>query len=282
MFVWSCASIFPVSRWWWPPEAPEALAGRALAIAPLAPDQRVGEVSGAAEARGVSRGMALGEALARCPELVLVAADPLGVAQAWEEVVGALEWIGAAVEPAHAGLAYFEADGLAGLHGGIAGTVAAARRAVRAPVGGRSAHVGPTRFCALAAALAASSRRPVMLEGGSARRQLAGAPLDLLRFRAETEPLLAPARPLRRAHAGRARAAAAGGALRSLREGRRAGAPSGVRRGHAAAPRVVEDRLEELMEVGDVGSGRRSSVSWEFSSTGCSPPPRGAGARCAR
>ena len=57
-----------------------ALGGQALAIAPLpGAEQRVGEVSGAAEAHGVRRGMALGEALARCPELMLVPADPVGV-----------------------------------------------------------------------------------------------------------------------------------------------------------------------------------------------------------
>ncbi len=107
----------------------EALAGRALAIAP-APggEARVGEVSGAAEASGCTRGMVLGEALARCPELRLVAGDPLGVAQAWERAARALEGIGAALELARAGLAYFEADGLRGLHGGDEGC---ARRRAR-------------------------------------------------------------------------------------------------------------------------------------------------------
>ncbi len=121
--------------------------------------------------------MALGEALARCPELVLVPADPLGVAEAWEQMVAALEGIGAAVEPARAGLAYFEADGLRGLHGGSAGLIAAARRAVRPSLGGRSAHVGagPTRFCALAAALAASSRRPLVAEGDTASERWLGS-----------------------------------------------------------------------------------------------------------
>ena len=98
----------------------------------LATAARVGEVSGAAEAFGVRAGMALGEALARCPELGLVAADPLGVARAWEAVARALEGIGAALELDRPGLAYFEADGLRGLHGGEEGVIAAARGAVRA------------------------------------------------------------------------------------------------------------------------------------------------------
>jgi protein ImuB len=86
----------------------EALAGRALAVAPLAGvEQRVEEVSGSAEACGVAPGMMLGEALARCPDLVLVPGDPVKVVAAWETVLRALESIGAAVEPARPGLAYF-------------------------------------------------------------------------------------------------------------------------------------------------------------------------------
>ena len=113
----------------------QTLAGRALALAPMAgAELRLGEVSGAAEAFGVSAGMVLGEALARCPELELVPADPLAVAEAWEGVVGALEGIGAAVEPAREGLAYFEADGLRGLHGSDTHTISAARRALARPV----------------------------------------------------------------------------------------------------------------------------------------------------
>src|ERR1035437_3953322 len=107
----------------------QALAGQPLAVAPLTGvEQRVGEVSGAAEACGVRRGMALGEALARCPDLVLLPGDPVRVADAWETALAALESIGAAVEPARPGLAYFETSGLRGLHGSQAATIAAARR----------------------------------------------------------------------------------------------------------------------------------------------------------
>src|SRR5438270_11340151 len=105
---------------------PETLRGRPLAVAPLAGAKSaaagpagVGEVSQAAEANGVRRGMALGEALARCPELVLLPADPVKVAERWEATLQALEAIGAAVEPARPGLAYFEADGLRALHGSL-------------------------------------------------------------------------------------------------------------------------------------------------------------------
>src|SRR6202035_5282442 len=103
----------------------QALAGRAMAVAPtLGAEQRVGEVSGAAEACGVIAGMVLGEALARCPELLLVAPDPVGAAETWEGVLCALVSIGAAVEPARPGLAYFETDGLRAIHGTDAATIA--------------------------------------------------------------------------------------------------------------------------------------------------------------
>jgi protein ImuB len=171
---------------------PQALAGRALAIAPSPGSaQRVGTVSGAAEAFGVALGMALGEALARCPELGLVAADPLGVAQAWEQTASALEGIGAAVELERAGLAYFETDGLRGVHGGERETILAAQGAARSS-SGRIARVGagPTRFCALAAALAARSRRVVVVEEREAGRYLAAQPVSLLSFRSETAALV--------------------------------------------------------------------------------------------
>jgi protein ImuB len=95
---------------------PERLAAEPLAIAPVDDPHRVGEVSGAAQLAGVRASMGLGEALARCPRLVLVPEDPVGVARAWEGTLRALEGIGAEVEPARQGLAYFDASGLRGLH----------------------------------------------------------------------------------------------------------------------------------------------------------------------
>src|SRR5882724_625894 len=112
----------------------QALAGRALALAPLGAELRVGEVSGAAEAFGVSAGMPLGEALARCPELELIPADPLAAAEAWETIVGLLEGIGAAVESAREGLAYFEVDGMRGMHGSDAHTITVVRSALTRPI----------------------------------------------------------------------------------------------------------------------------------------------------
>jgi protein ImuB len=232
----------------------EALAGRALAIAPApGSEARVGEVSGAAEAFGVVRGMVLGEALARCPDLRLVAGDPLGVAREWELAARALEGIGAAPELARAGLAYFESDGLRGLHGGEEGVAAAARRALARPA---RVGAGPTRFCALAAALEVRSRRPALVgEGTQAWRYLASRPVALLGYRAETAALVEPLTRL---------------GVRTLGElaalGRdavadRFGAPGVLARRLARGEddplraRSVEECLEESLELWEAGSG---------------------------
>jgi nucleotidyltransferase/DNA polymerase involved in DNA repair len=128
----------------------------ACALAPVAgAAQVVGEVSEVAEAQGVRAGMALAEALARSPELRLVAPDPDGAARRWEEVLAGLEGIGAAVESERAGEAFFAVDGLEGIHGGLAGVLTAARRAVSISV---RIGVAPTRFASFLAAGARSAR----------------------------------------------------------------------------------------------------------------------------
>ena len=89
----------------------------------------MGEVSAAAEADGVEAGMPLCEALARCPSLRLVPSDPVGVAERWDRLLERLEGIGAAVESERPGEAFFEVDGLLGIHGGdLEGVIAAAGR----------------------------------------------------------------------------------------------------------------------------------------------------------
>jgi protein ImuB len=167
--------------------------------AALAPEpgavQQVGEVSLAAEAFGIHPGMRLGEALARCPGLMLVPPDPAGVADRWERVLSALESIGAAVEPSRPGLACFDARGLLRLHGahggGPAGVVDAARRVVGVPA---RFGVAPTRFAAIAAANRARVRRPLQVAGGEreAREFLASFPVSLLRDRPELALLPEP------------------------------------------------------------------------------------------
>jgi protein ImuB len=162
-----------------------------LRPAALAPEpgreQLIGEISGAAEAFGVRPGMRLGEALGRCPELVLVTPDPDRAGSAWDEVLRRLEGIGAEVESEAAGEAFFEADGLRDLWGGhLEGVIARARRAVRTParLGG-----GPTRFCAYAAATRARPSRArrsgkmSIVPPGAARGYLAPLSVELLRGR---------------------------------------------------------------------------------------------------
>src|SRR4051812_18736801 len=159
--------------------------------AALAPEpgreQFVGEANPAAEAFGVREGMRVGEALARCPRLVLVSPDPVGVADAWEGVLRRLESIGAAVESERPGRACFAADGLRRLHGGhLDGTL----REVRRVLGDRPVRLGagPSRFVALAAAQRARARRPVVLGA----EDLRGEPASLLALRPVTAGLPEP------------------------------------------------------------------------------------------
>jgi protein ImuB len=136
----------------------------------LAPElggvHKVGEVSLSAEAFGVHPGMRLGEALARCPRLVLVPPDPAAVADTWERLLVRLESVGAAVEPERPGVACFDARGLLRLHGGIEGVLDAARRALRIPA---RFGVAPSRFAAVAAATKARVRQPEIVSGGAVR-----------------------------------------------------------------------------------------------------------------
>ncbi|HEY8770858.1 MAG TPA: hypothetical protein VIM03_09970, partial [Thermoleophilaceae bacterium] len=116
-----------------------AMLSEPLALAPEAGrEQVVGEVSAPAEAFGVMRGMRVGEAMSRCPELRLVPPDPEGVRELWGVVLDRLEAIGAGVESDRAGAAFFEAAGMHGIHGGdLAGVLEAARRSL-----GRRARLG--------------------------------------------------------------------------------------------------------------------------------------------
>jgi protein ImuB len=130
--------------------------------------------------------MRVGEALSRCPGLVLVPPDPERAERSWEEVLRRLEVIGAEVESERAGEAFFEVAGLVALWGGIGGVLARARREVGAPV--RLA-VAPGRFCAYVAARQArgGGRFPVVPEG-SARKLLSPLPVSHLHGRLGSGP----------------------------------------------------------------------------------------------
>jgi protein ImuB len=180
-----------------------ALARGPAALAPEpGREQRVGEASSSAEAFGIHKGMRLGEALARCPSLALIPPDPMGVADAWEKVLARLESVGASVESETPGLAFFDASSLARLHGGggdpaaalrargtppwLPGVVSAVREALRLPA---RIGAGPSRFCALAGAVKARSRRVEVVDGA---RGLASEPVTLLRGRPEVEATVEP------------------------------------------------------------------------------------------
>src|SRR5689334_18579919 len=182
-------------------EGRRELMGEPVALAPEAGRRQVvGEVSPAAEAFGVVPGMRVGEALARCPELRLVPPDPDGVRTLWRHALERLERIGAACESDREGEAFFEADGLRGIHGGeLDGVLDAARAAV-----GRGARLGcaPGRFSAYAAALRARPRRrsgrgglrssqrgAVIVPAKAVAGFLAPLPVGLLRSRPGLETL---------------------------------------------------------------------------------------------
>src|SRR5262249_30366267 len=94
----------------------------------------IGPVTAAAEALGVRLQMRLGEALATCPQLVLVDPDPAAAEQAWEEIVRALEDAGFAVDPAALGTAYFETRGVERLYRGLHAALRRAPGAVGPPM----------------------------------------------------------------------------------------------------------------------------------------------------
>ncbi len=229
------------------------LLGRALAIAPTgAGAMAIGEVSASAQAQGVRAGMALGEALGHCRELKLIPGDPVRVARAWDQAARALEGIGAELELARPGLAYFDAEGLEGIHGGRGGVIAAAAGALRRPprIG-----AGPTRFCALAAALQARSRRARVIDERGAQRYLASQPVAVLRYRPETESLVPSLKRLGIETLGSLVK------LGAAAVADRFGEPGSLARRLALGQdspletRRLEDRLEESMDLGEANSG---------------------------
>src|SRR5918992_6259421 len=98
------------------------LQGKPAALGPVPGEKPViGACSVAAEAEGVRPGMRLSEALATCPELVLVEQDPAGAEEQWERLIRRLEEAGLAVEPAGVGCAYFDKRCVGRLTGGAPG-----------------------------------------------------------------------------------------------------------------------------------------------------------------
>ena len=201
-------------------------------------------------------GLRLGEALARCPTLRLVAPDPAGVADAWERKVRALENIGAAVESGPPGhrlvrrgrvedAARRDARGRAGRDAPRAcaeGRPGSARRPRGSPRSRPRAGRAPRRaeVTPLSAAALAASMAPL--------------PVSLLRTRRRPPPARR-AGALRDPHARGAGEAAARVAGRPLRAVRPAGARPRAGQGHAARRAEPAERLEERLELPESASG---------------------------
>src|SRR5262245_43597375 len=135
--------------------------------------------------------MRLGEALAMCPQLVLVEQDPATVEQSWEEILRRLEDSGFAVEPVEPGTVYFETRGGERLYGGLEPALKRALAAVGAVWDGRAgagrrrvgwarAGAAERRFAALAAASVAEPGQALIVSDDRARRFLSPLPLTLL------------------------------------------------------------------------------------------------------
>ena len=108
---------------------------RPAALAPEAGGRPlIGEVNAAAATFGVRPGMRAGEAIARCPRIELVAADPGAVADAAEAML--VDWRGSAPRSSrwNPGRALLRADGLVRMHGGMGRLL---RRGRGMPAGGR-------------------------------------------------------------------------------------------------------------------------------------------------
>src|SRR5918996_1266909 len=141
------------------------LQGKPAALGPVPGEKPViGACSVAAVAEGVRPGMRLSEALATCPELVLVEQDPAGAEEQWERLIRRLEEAGLAVEPAGVSCAYFDTRCVERLAGGLR---AAVRRGLDAIGSEWEPRVGVAarRFAALAAASVAPAGQTVLFLG---------------------------------------------------------------------------------------------------------------------
>ncbi|HEU5066538.1 MAG TPA: hypothetical protein VFT86_11820 [Gaiellaceae bacterium] len=156
----------------------------ALLPAALAPaegeEPLLGPVTAAAEAKGVRPGMRMGEALATCPELVLVDQDPSAAEQAWEEILRRLEDCGFAVESGDLGCVFFETRGVERLYGGVEAALRRALAAVGSAWAGQAGASYGRRFAALAAANVARPGQVLIVADERTREFLAPLPLALL------------------------------------------------------------------------------------------------------
>lgn len=168
-----------------------ALRGKPVALGPAAGERPLlGACTASAEGAGVFPGMRLSEALATCPELVLVEQDPAGAEEQWERLLRRLEEAGFAVESAAPGCAYFRTDGVERLAGGLQASLRRALDAVGMSWEPRIG-AGSRRFTALAAASVAPPSRVVVVDDEESALFLEPLPLDLLPLASERRQDLA-------------------------------------------------------------------------------------------
>jgi protein ImuB len=159
----------------WYPDWPVVAAGVAASVpAAVVVANRVVAVSPAARASGVVVGLRRREAQGRCPEVDIVAADPVRDARLWEPVVAAVEAFAPGVEvsaPGAVGLGtrgpsrYFGGD--QALAGKVAAAVDAAAVTVAAGHPGCRVGVADGRFAAALAARRGPDRCSVVPPGHS-------------------------------------------------------------------------------------------------------------------
>jgi protein ImuB len=239
----------------------------ALVPAALAPvpgtEPLIGPVTAAAELEGVQPGMRLGEALAMCPQLVLVEQDPARVEREWEGVLQRLEDAGFSVDPEEPGRVYFETKGVERLYGGLEAALERALASVGTAWDSR-AGAAQRRFAALAAASVARPGQALVVSADREEGFLAPLPLSLLPLTtdryAELEGLLNGLGVRRLGEL----AALPGGSVaeRLGREGRQAwslarGGDSGRVRGRRPAAELVE-ALEFPEAIGNELTLRRA------------------------
>ncbi|MBK8295242.1 MAG: hypothetical protein IPK93_10895 [Solirubrobacterales bacterium] len=139
--------------------------------------QAIGEVSEVAHSLGVRAGMRLGEAIDICPALGLISPDPSRTGSLWQAFLARLEAIGAEVESTRNGEAFFRADEIERLYGGLEGVLAVTSDRL-----GKSVAIGaaPTRLAAFAVAGRQNEGRPGVVEAPQLIEYLGSLPTTIL------------------------------------------------------------------------------------------------------
>lgn len=138
--------------------------------------RQIGQVSGVAEAHGVTAGMPLAQALALCPSLRLLPANPVAANQRWEQLIQALESLGAKVDASGPiGTLWFS---LRVVHRLFSNSTEETLKAIRQKLGiGLQIGLGPSKFLSFVAARRATVKHHLSI---SSAADIAPAPIDQL------------------------------------------------------------------------------------------------------